>query len=193
MWSPHNSTLWCHQTLWSIVWLGASHSKVTPVIRVEISSPAVSVVVPTAVASRILFATATEFLTTAELVAQAPVAGNGRQVPGMTIPGAVCTALAAELFLKSALVALKCRAPDQLQTHDLAKLVGFLPQQHQVSLSAHAGADEVSFATHLDHIKDAFKEWRYLHENPSPLLNSGFLTSFAGAAKSLAAQALRQR
>ena len=166
----------------------------TPVIHLEISSPAVSVVVPTAVASRILFATATEFLQTAELAAQALEAGNGRRVPGgVTIPGVVCTALAAELFLKSALVALGCRTPDQLQTHDLAELVGLLPQQHQVSLSFHAGADEASFATHLNHIKDAFKEWRYLHENPSPLLNSGFLTSFAGAAKSLAAQALRQR
>ncbi len=162
-------------------------------IRVEISSPAVAVVVPTAVAPHILFATATEFLTTAELVAQAPVAGNGRPVPGMTIPGVVCAALAAELFLKSALVALRCRTTDQLQTHDLAKLVGLLPQQHQVSLSSHAGADEASFAAQLNDIKDAFKEWRYLHENPSPRLNSGFLTSLAGAARSLAAQALRQR
>jgi hypothetical protein len=163
------------------------------VIHLEISSPAVSVVVPTAVASHILFATATEFLKTAELAAQGLEAANGRRVPGMTIPGVVCTALAAELFLKSALVALRCRTPDQLQTHDLAKLVGLLPQQHQVSLSSHADADEASFAAHLDHIKEALKEWRYLHENPSPLLNSDFLTGFAGAAKSLAAQALRHR
>jgi len=162
------------------------------VIHVEISPPAVSVVVPTAVASHILFATATEFLQTAELAAQALEAGNGRRVPGgLTIPGAVCTALAAELFLKSALVALRCRTPEQLQTHDLTKLVGLLPPQHQVSLRA--GADEASFAAHLNHITDAFKEWRYVHENPCPLLTSGFLTSFAGAAQSLAAQALRQR
>ncbi len=163
-------------------------------IHVEISSPAVCVVVPTAVASHILFATAKEFLQTAELAAQALEAGNGRRVPGgMTIPGVVCTALAAELFLKSALVALRCRTPDQLQTHDLAKLVGLLPPQHQVSLGSHAGTDETSVAAQLNHIQDAFKEWRYLHENPSPLLTSGFLTSFAGAARSLAAQALRQR
>jgi hypothetical protein len=164
------------------------------VIHVEISSPAIRVVVPTAVASRILFATAEEFLHTAELAAQSLEAGNGRRVPGgMTIPGVVCTALAAELFLKSALVAFRCRTPEQLQTHDLAELVGLLPPQHQVSLSSHAGADEASFAAHLNHIKDAFKEWRYLHENPSPLLTSSFLTGFAAAARSLAAQALRQR
>jgi hypothetical protein len=164
------------------------------VIHLEISSPAVSVVVPTAVASHILFATAKEFLQTAELAAQALEAGNGRRVPGgMTIPGAVCTALAAELFLKSALVAFRCRTPEQLQTHDLAKLVGLLPAQHQAALSSHAGADEASFAAHLNHIKDAFREWRYLHDNPSPRLTSGFLTGFAGAARSLAAQALRQR
>ena len=71
-----------------------------------------------------LFATAKEFLQTAELAAQSLEAGNGRRVPGgMTIPGVVCTALAAELFLKSALVALRCRKPDQLHSHDLAKLV----------------------------------------------------------------------
>jgi hypothetical protein len=164
------------------------------VIHVEISSPPVSVVVPTAVAPHILFATAREFLNTAELAAQSLAAGNGRRVPGgMTIPGVVCTALATELFLKSALVALRCRTPEQLQTHDLAQLVGLLPPQHQVSLSSRAGADEASFAAHLTDVKDAFKEWRYLHENPSPLLNSGFLSSFAGAAQSLAAQALRHR
>jgi hypothetical protein len=164
------------------------------VIHVEISSPPVCVVVPTAVASHILFATAKEFLNTAELAAQALEAGNGRRVPGgMTIPGVVCTALATELFLKSALVALRCRTPQQLQTHDLAKLVGLLPPQHQVSLGSHAGTDETSVAAQLNHIQDAFKDWRYLHENPSPLLTSSFLTGFAAAARSLAAQALRQR
>jgi hypothetical protein len=163
------------------------------VIHIEISSPAVSVVVPSAVAPHILFATAEEFLKTAELAAQALEAGNGRRPSGMTIPGAVCMALAAELFLKSALVALRCRAPEQLRSHDLARLVGLLPPQHQVSLSSLTGADEAIFAAHLKHIEDAFKEWRYLHQNPSPLLNSGFLTAFAGAAKSLAAQAVRHR
>ena len=162
-------------------------------IHVEISSPPVCVVVPTAVAARILFATATEFVQTAELAAKGLEPANGRRVPGMTLPGVVCTALATELFLKSALVALRCRTPEQLKTHDLAQLVGLLPQEQRASLSAHAGADEASFAAHLTQIEDAFKEWRYLHANPSPLLSSGFLSSFAGAAQSLAAQALRQR
>jgi hypothetical protein len=144
-------------------------------------------------ASRILFATAKEFLKTAQLAAHVSDATQDRRVAGMTISGVVCTALATELFLKSALVALKCRTPEQLQTQDLAKLVGLLPQQHQVSLSSQVGADEASFAAHLNHIKDAFKQWRYLHANPSPLLNSGFLTSLAGAAETLAAGSLQQR
>ena len=162
-------------------------------IRVEVSSPPVTVVVPTAIATRILMATAGEFLRTAELAAPALAAASGRRLPGPSIPVAVCTALAAELFLKSALVSLRCRTADQLPTHDLTALVELLPPQHQASLRSATGVDAASFAMHLKHIGDAFKAWRPLHENPTPLLDGGFFTRFTAAAQALAAQALQRR
>ena len=96
----------------------------------------------------------------------------------MFIPALVCAAFSAEVGLK----ALLLHAGRPARGHDLVKLFNRLTVEVQVDIFGRMGMEASQFAANLNHVREAFKDWRYMYEfNDERSISIAFVSSFATA------------
>ena len=94
----------------------------------------------------------------------------------MFIPALVCAAFSAEVGLK----ALLLQAGKAARGHDLVKLFNRLPGEFQTDIFGRMGMDASQFAANLNHVREAFKDWRYMYEfNDERSISIAFVANFA--------------
>jgi hypothetical protein len=96
----------------------------------------------------------------------------------MFVPAIVCAAFSAEVGIK----ALLLQAGKSARGHDLVKLFNRLPDATQLEIFTRMEMEAVDFAAHLNHIRDAFREWRYIYEfTDERFINVLFVAKLASA------------
>ncbi|MFC3552500.1 HEPN domain-containing protein [Lysobacter cavernae] len=96
----------------------------------------------------------------------------------MFIPALVCAAFSAEVGLK----ALLLQAGKAARGHDLVRLFNRLPDELQLDIFGRMSMEASQFAANLNHVRDAFKDWRYMYEfNDERFISVAFVSNFAAA------------
>lgn len=99
----------------------------------------------------------------------------------MFIPALICAAFSAEVGLK----ALLLQAGKAAYGHDLVKLFKNLPDEVQMDIFGRMGMEAPQFAAQLSHVREAFKDWRYMYEfNDERFISIAFVANFATAVAS---------
>ena len=96
----------------------------------------------------------------------------------MFIPALICAAFSAEVGIK----ALLLQSGKPAKGHDLLKLFNSLPAATKFEIFSNMRMEAPEFAANLRHIRDAFKDWRYMYEfNDERFISIAFVANFASA------------
>ena len=132
-----------------------------------------------------------EFTRAAQATTTAVNLGPGRSYEVPSTPAILCTACAAELYLKAALLALGSHFPEVLENLDLEGLYGVLPAVGQSALQSAMGLKPALLVAQLRRIGGTRELWRSLGLVSDGEVDANFVSRLARAAQAVATEALQ--